>query len=205
VLRETEEPDSRTCVIYGLYDPRTDELRYVGKTLTHLMRLRYNSHIYDGRNAKTHKGRWIAQLLEQGLKPDMKVLHKDLPSDEWQDLERELIAKCRDTLTNQTDGGEGVPGGQLLRHSEESKRKMSEVRMGIPLSPEHREKVSRVNRQRAPWYKVYRPDGVEIVVQSLYHFCKNYPELDYSSLNRTAKGIYKQHRGWHAVRLPNGP
>jgi hypothetical protein len=58
------------------------------------------------------------------------------------DYERELISLYgRKTLTNLTDGGEGASG---LKHTEESKKKISRASTGrpSPKSPEHRRKIS---------------------------------------------------------------
>lgn len=110
--------------IYGLIDPRTNELRYVGKTIDIADRM--SRHI---RKAKAgcvrHCRRWIAGLLESGLVPEIAVLEISL-SHLASDAEKFWIASmrlagCR--LTNLTDGGDGQSIG--YRASPESRLKQS--------------------------------------------------------------------------------
>ncbi len=54
--------------IYVLIDPRTNEIRYVGKTSQPLSG-RLSSHRFDAKNSTSHRARWIAKLIRLGYNP----------------------------------------------------------------------------------------------------------------------------------------
>lgn len=104
----------RPWTIYVLCDPRTpSEIRYVGKTHQKPGR-RLKRHVSDGRQGKpSHCARWIARLLNLGLRPTMAVIETGVGDDDWKEAERRWIAVYRAQgmpLTNITDGGEGTSG-----------------------------------------------------------------------------------------------
>ncbi len=135
-----------SIVIYGLYDPRNDELRYIGKTSASLEG-RLWQHINDAkRGRKTYKSDWIKLLLQFDMEPYIKVLG-ETTEEAWQEDEKAWIAKTKAEgvkLTNLTEGGDGLVN---FRHTERSKQKISahNIRTGkIPpnwkgrkQSPEH--------------------------------------------------------------------
>lgn len=102
--------------IYGLVDPFTREIRYIGKTILNPSQ-RLCSHVSEARRSDIdrrhyHKNRWISNLLAKGAYPEVIILETVL-SDDWQDAEKRWIQKGRDLgwrLTNLSDGGEGTPG-----------------------------------------------------------------------------------------------
>lgn len=111
-----------TNYIYGLRDPLTREIRYVGKSTQPIFRLR--GHLKDAKEARTHKQRWLRQLEEKGLAPELVILEEVKAPRTWQQAEREWIAKGKEMgwpLTNLTDGGEGNRG---FKFTEEQKRKL---------------------------------------------------------------------------------
>lgn len=63
--------------IYGLVDPRTNAVRYVGRTKQRLP-MRLHQHIGNARRVKYQHARakWIRELLEAGLKPLITLLEK---------------------------------------------------------------------------------------------------------------------------------
>lgn len=108
--------------VYCLVDP---EVRYIGVT-KHPLQHRLREHFFEAKDKpNSHKGRWITKMLREGSKISI-VLIARVRVEEWQDVERTLIAEFRRKgarLINQTDGGEGARG---LTHTEETKRKISE-------------------------------------------------------------------------------
>jgi len=106
-------------------------------------------------------------------------------------------------LLNQNLGGEGKPGGQKTigfggrRHTEETKKKISEKvagknnpRYGVKLSQETRNKIS---QNRAPKFgkdnpnskiwKITSPENIEYVIRGgLKKFCK-YQKISYATMN----------------------
>ena len=99
---------SETVYIYGLTDPRTGDLRYVGKTVKTLAR-RLSAHKAAAR-AGVHRpcARWIRSLLLAGKEPAIFLIEV-APSSDWAARECFWIghyrgAGCR--LLNLTDGGD---------------------------------------------------------------------------------------------------
>lgn len=115
-------------IIYGLVDPRNGELRYIGKSSSGLLRPRKHWNPRCMRNDKnTHKVRWVQQLLNINLIPDVLVLEIYSTHDELLDAETELIQYyralgCR--LTNIRLGGGLTPEeGKLLSNSRSAESK----------------------------------------------------------------------------------
>jgi GIY-YIG catalytic domain-containing protein len=144
----------RSIFIYGLVDPRNQAIRYIGKSVdppkrlaTHLSKSSLKKH--------THKNCWIRSLLEGGLKPKLEILSEVDYRDDWTAEEKVWIARLRNlspaypSLTNSTDGGEGVEG---LIFSEETRKRMSEIRKGVPLPDETKEKIraAHIGRSKSP-------------------------------------------------------
>lgn len=120
-----------TIYIYSLNDPDTDEIKYVGKTNDPKRRIA--EHLID--RTKSYKNSWIKGLLQKNKNPNLKIIEECFESN-WEERERYWIKYYKDlgySLTNLTDGGEGVslPGDKHPQHgkpiSEERKRKMSKT------------------------------------------------------------------------------
>lgn len=112
---------SKTTLIYGLIDPRTQELRYVGKT-TLKPRQRLKTHRYAAREKgkKTYANAWITDLLRNGLDPELFIIDEIPPGDDWIAAEQFYIEYFRfigAKLCNLSIGGEGATG---YCHSPES-------------------------------------------------------------------------------------
>lgn len=143
--------------IYGLFDPRDGELRYVGKAKNPAKRL--IEHMFDSQlKSKTHRNHWLKTLKVGGLKPMMVVLEK-CESSVWQQCEIFWIRFCKRMgcdLVNSTDGGEGG-----FNPSPETRYKMGAGHRGKKLvfSEEHKRKIGVANRARAKdpeWLKTAR-------------------------------------------------
>lgn len=115
--------------IYTLSDPTTGLVRYIGQT-AHTGR-RYYLHLFhsERRSTKTHKEKWICTLLAKGLKPEMEVIweggtkESDKKEEEFISLFKSLGAN----LTNATLGGKTTRG---YKHTDETKKKISEMFKG---------------------------------------------------------------------------
>ena len=127
------EPASkaRTVFVYALRDPCTKQVRYVGRSFT--PKHRYQRHISD--KSDTHKTRWIKQLAQLNLKPELEILDA-VAENNWAVAEIYWINKF-DNLTNSCAGGAGV-----LKPANEARIKMRHQKLGKPLSDDHRKKVS---------------------------------------------------------------
>lgn len=96
-------------LIYTLRDPRTDQIRYIGKTNN--LKRRINQHIKGARNnTKTKKAAWIKSLLNENVLPIIEILDECTVYD-WQEVEQYWIWQFRSwgfKLVNSTNGGEGL-------------------------------------------------------------------------------------------------
>ena len=95
-------------VIYGLVDPRTENIRYIGKT-NQKLQARLRAHINE--RASCHRCNWIAELRRAGLEPNIVPI-ETCARWSWQETERFWIKAFRlagAQLTNNTSGGDGVP------------------------------------------------------------------------------------------------
>lgn len=96
-----------TTNIYVLIDPRTNEVRYVGKANN--VSQRYRAHLNRARKHQTHKRNWLEQLKREGFKPIMEVIDV-VPIDSWQYWEIYWISQMKQwgfKLVNYTNGGDG--------------------------------------------------------------------------------------------------
>lgn len=136
-------------VIYALVDPRDKSVRYVGHTSA--LRGRLAVHRYQARKGyRDHRARWIRGLLLAGLEPECRVL-SECGVSLAPHLECYWIATLRNqgcSLTNHTDGGEGMVG---MRHTDESKARIGSYWKGKkrgPHSPLHTQRLSEACKAR---------------------------------------------------------
>jgi len=141
--------------IYALCDPRTFEVRYVGKSDDPYKR--YCHHLMD--KAKTYKVNWIQSLLKVGLLPIRQIL-EECDKSIWEQREQDWInfyKKIGSNLTNIADGGVGGSGHKGKHHSEEAKRKIKEANLGKKISEEVKNKMRGSHLGRK--YKSMTPEG----------------------------------------------
>ena len=90
--------------IYGLCDPETGELMYVGKVACHKKRLA--SHLRDAFRRSTPVCLWLRELCQSGKNPEVVILRSSVQ--DWGTEERKVIAAARTIsplLLNVADGG----------------------------------------------------------------------------------------------------
>lgn len=101
---------------------------------------------------KFNRNEWhlaiVSKLTSLGLAVDIRLIAKDLTEDAAFALERERIS-LYSSLTNLTDGGEGMSG---FVHSAETKKYWSETRKGRRMSEEAKAKISAAlkGRKKSP-------------------------------------------------------
>jgi hypothetical protein len=104
-------------LIYGLRDPRTDLVRYIGQTSHGMARPRM--HNEPGRNTKDrngHKRAWIAGLHRAGGRVEIDVLEEFRSAEDLNDAECFWISQAHGLgwpLTNLTAGGGGQRGFKM--------------------------------------------------------------------------------------------
>lgn len=132
--------------IYGLCDPETQQLRYIGAT--YRLQRRYNEHLWEKRD--NHRVYWIAALKRRGLAPEMFII-EEVDRENAFGAERFWIAYFKSIgadPVNSTDGGIGNQNA-----SPEARYKMGNFHRGkpawnrgIPTPPSIKEKQREAHR-----------------------------------------------------------
>lgn len=143
-----------TVHIYAMCDPRTNEIRYIGKTSCSL-RQRLCGHLDDSKPTRK-KVQWINELRAHGLRPEICLIETlvDCMVEEWMEAECFWIASLKflgAKLTNENRGGGGP-----ITHSEEARKKISEMGKARRASAETRAKMSAAQRGRR-----HTPESIE--------------------------------------------
>lgn len=118
-------------IVYGLIDPDTKFLRYIGKSIVGIERAYHHLYKKSLNEGNTPKNNWIKKLKSNNKIYDVVVMFeikKDLlPKEEMNivlyNKEQELISEARPfgKLVNLCDGGPGATGRKI---SEETRQKM---------------------------------------------------------------------------------
>lgn len=96
--------DNTKAAIYGLIDPRSGMIRYIGKANNPAKR--FASHVRDSIRRNTPVYAWFRKLAGLGMQPEMLVLSE---CEDWQAEERRLISSARTRgydLLNVAEGGD---------------------------------------------------------------------------------------------------
>lgn len=124
-------------VVYGLVDPRTCAIRYIGQSVRGMARAA--EHRWPSSSCEnTRKLRWVKALLAAGKEPVPILLEECETKAELDEAERRWIAKIPN-LTNMTAGGDGGWSGR--KHTRRTLKKMSKVAMGRALSAVTKENI----------------------------------------------------------------
>jgi hypothetical protein len=153
-------------IVYGLFDPTTGEIRYVGQT-GYKLHHRLSRHLYEAKklNVCDRKCAWINSLVGMGLRPEIYELERIAEGESWEPVEDFFIRYFRAIgadLFNETFGGAGSIGRTLraetkmkigaansvkrgpmkVKRSPEHCRKISEAKKGKQMPMEHRKRIS---------------------------------------------------------------
>src|ERR1035437_6096790 len=123
------------AIVYGLVDPSTSMIRYIGKSIQGINRPYEHARESYLKEGNTPKNNWIKKLKRNNQMYSVVILFSipklGLSKSELNEIvykkEQEFIAEYRknnDNLLNLDDGGPGCTGRVL---SEESRKKMSEL------------------------------------------------------------------------------
>lgn len=141
-------PPMATLLIYGLVDPRSGEIRYIGKSSRGLKRPRQHARP-QALVADTYKNRWLREVLAAGCSYTIVVLEELESADLLDEAERRWIAHGRAegwALTNGTAGGDGGDARSGMKASEATRERMRAIARARP--PETRKRISEANRRR---------------------------------------------------------
>ncbi|MBA1141754.1 hypothetical protein [Mesorhizobium neociceri] len=155
----------KPTTIYGLVDPLTNELRYVGKTVKRLPQ-RLVDHICAAKRTKNkrHCLAWIAGLLLAGRAPEIFELEIVQAGECWVEAEQFWIGYWRFVgadLCNRTIGGEGVPGHRQSLEQRERVRQFfsgpDSPNRGRPMSAETKDALrkARAIKEADPEWKAW--------------------------------------------------
>ena len=124
---------SKVVYIYGLQDPFTGLIRYVGKTSRTNLNIRLSEHIcHANRLTNGHFANWLKKCIREGKRPKIVTL-ETCTEDTWAEREKAWIKHYKKTLTNILEGGKEPFQRKIgWHHSEETKRRMSEAQKGKP-------------------------------------------------------------------------
>jgi len=159
--------EENMAYIYGLANPETGELRYVGKSVHPKRRL--CGHLRASNHS--HLTNWLKELKRQGLLPTLHIL-QTVPNDNWAWAERLWIATAKTMGARLVNGSPGGLGGSSkgLQFSEvgrarinagirrackgrvvsaETREKMAAAKRGKPQSEAHRRAIGNGNRGKA--------------------------------------------------------
>lgn len=159
-------------LIYKLLDPRTNEIRYIGRTKHTPSKRLYEHCTLRNLKSNTHKNHWIKQLISLNLRPLIEIIEY---VDVTQVFVREIywiqFYKTNGyNLTNTSDGGDGSFGYKMndesiqkslnsrringtLKRSDECKRRISLAQKGKKHPKEQTEYVANLIRK-----KIYQCD-----------------------------------------------
>lgn len=102
---------NENCYIYTLEHPITNEIVYVGKTITSLSN-RLSGHMIDSKRYNRKISNWIKKLSKENLKPIIKELDicDEKDSSKLEIFYIQMFKSWGFNLKNHTDGGEGLLG-----------------------------------------------------------------------------------------------
>jgi hypothetical protein len=140
--------------IYSLSDPRTKEIRYVGKAID--ADKRFKAHVANTRTSDK-KGAWIKKLKSLGLVPELDILEtvRDSDDTDWQECERWWIAYLKMIgcpLTNLESGG---IGGKTASQETREKQRAAMLKF-YENNPD--ERIARANEGR---HRKHSPEAIE--------------------------------------------
>lgn len=194
-------------IIYALKDPRTLQVRYIGKSSRGLIRPR--AHAARLSKDPSHKANWIRELVCLGLNYDIEVLEEVEGAGDLDAAEIRWIAHGRSMrwpLTNLTSGGDGpteprppevIAKIRAACRRPEAIAKMRAANLGRKQTDEHRKNASlarigkkptptaRANMAAAQRGRKHTPEDIEKTRQAKI----GKPRPDFAAWHKTADGM----------------
>jgi len=193
--------------VYELIDPRNEKPFYIGCGQKNRMYRHEKDVLVDRVPNGTNKklGNKIKQILATDSEIKYKKVFKTENNKEVFTKEIELIAKIGlENLCNLTEGGEGNTYWLGKKHSEESKRKISESKKGHKVSIETRKKISNSLKGCIAWNKgkIHSDEVKQKISNSLFGRIspmkgKHHTEETKRKMSKSMKGINTWMKGKH--------
>lgn len=151
----------RKVYIYALTCPKTNEIRYIGKTIQKL-KTRLKGHLFVAKDDLTHRANWIRKLKSKKLKPNI-ILIEEVNDLNWIEKEIYWIAYYSKItkLVNSSKGGVGGHDVKLSTREKKSlnlidrwqdenyREKMCDMSKNLWKDDEHKKEAS--NRLKSYW------------------------------------------------------
>ena len=184
-------------LIYALVDPRSGEIRYIGKSCKGMGRPKEHGRPWQRTNDRTHKGNWVREVTRLNIGYLVMVL-QDVRLEESSRLcefERDWIAYGRSEgwpLTNFTDGGDGQVLG--YKPSAEARARVSAALKGRKKSPEVRARMKAAAKSRCKACKAIVDVGSGVRYNSLQEAADSLG-LRVKSISQVLRGQRKRTHG----------
>jgi hypothetical protein len=177
--------------IYGLIDPNTNQIRYVGKT-KYNVNTRLSNHMCD--KAITYKTNWLKSL--KGLKPEIIIL--DVVSEKdwifWEQYWISQVSTWGFNLTNSTLGGEGHYGH---KPSDETNKKRREKLLGSKRTIEQRKNISE-GKKTYKFTELHLKNLSESHKGIRIENTENYSKAKYKKVNQLLNGVIV--KTWNSLK-----
>jgi DNA-binding transcriptional regulator YdaS (Cro superfamily) len=131
--------------IYALADPRTSEVRYVGKAVDPERRLQQHLSRFQLSYYRSQKNSWLMSLLDAGHRPTLHVLEM-VDSQEANAAEIRWIAKAIEMGARLTNGTVGGDGGAVTDPA--AKARIRAAHLGAKRSDKTKQRMSVAARER---------------------------------------------------------
>lgn len=163
-----------TATIYALSDPRIPaKIRYIGKTgdVSNLSK-RLNNHLNCVNRWKTPKNDWLKKLASEKVIPIIWPIEV-VDVIKWEEREKFYISFFRKTgwILNVSDGGNTGPNMKGFKHSEQTRKKLSDKFKGRVVTDKMRESLISRNKNR-----VYTPEMKKSISDRMKSWAEKNPE-----------------------------
>lgn len=199
--------------IYGLSDPITNEIRYIGKTVN--MKNRYKKHVYQSKYLKTKIGNWIKKLISINLKPNI-LLIEECEENNWIEREKYWIKKYKEdgyNLLNIHEGGNEPPKKKGIKKFTEVNGRFKVIRYkndiyyNLGTWDTKEEAIKAYNnfdsgiilKETAKYHKggvIQYKDGLKVNEFNSVSECAKFNKTSTSRISACCRGKYKTHKGF---------
>lgn len=200
--------------IYALIDVRTNDIKYIGKTIQSLNK-RLSSHYSIKDDDLTHRANWIRELKKVNLKPIIKLI-EIVTDDNWEEREIYWIEYYSKIfkLTNTDKGGRGSHKTDIdfrLKKSISSKKMWSnpdfKEKMKIALKDTHSEesKNKQSNIMKDKWSNEEYKSKMSKISKQYNTKRKKPKEIKYPNISESQKKLWhdEEHRKYMINKQPN--
>lgn len=180
-----------SCIIYGLLDPRTDEYRYVGKSVRGTERAK--SHINFSHNELVYQ--WINELKSDNYLPEIIILENVSDASQLIDKEKYWVGKLLNEgydllnilITNSLNNKLETYNQKLEKEIKEKTKKLEEKLSHIIIPGNSLTNIGIIIKNRRKELKTLQKNLAEIVGVSINTLYK----IERGQLNPTTNSLIK--------------